>query len=251
MRGQTLLASLAIHAIFLGAVVATGWSPSAPEQDSGSVPIYFEVIEAASLDAAEPDSGPVPNETAGSVPNQENEEVTGSVPMDSGSVPQEDLGSVPMWDDALMKESREKTAEIGDIEWRASEDHVQPEEFDPSEDEDWQETGGENLVKGNVSPEVAQEERARVVSAPIALNRIVPVYPRSARRKGHEGSVMVEISVAEDGRIAQAEVVMSSGYAELDAAALGAVRTARFAPATEDGVSVRGELRLTFDFRLR
>ena len=42
-----------------------------------------------------------------------------------------------------------------------------------------------------------------------------------------------------------------SGHAELDAAALGAVRTARFAPATAEGVSVSGRLRLTFDFRLR
>ena len=98
---------------------------------------------------------------------------------------------------------------------------------------------------------LAAEERAAVVSDPIALNRIVPVYPRTARRKGHEGVVTVAISVAEDGVVAHAEVVSSSGYEELDAAALSAVRTARFAPATSDGVSVRGELRLTFDFRLR
>ena len=98
---------------------------------------------------------------------------------------------------------------------------------------------------------VAAEERAAVVSDPIALNRIVPVYPRSARRKGHEGVVTVAISVAEDGTVAHAEVVSSSGYEELDNAALSAVRSARFAPATSDGVSVRGELRLTFDFRLK
>ena len=97
----------------------------------------------------------------------------------------------------------------------------------------------------------AAEERAAIVSDPIALNRIVPVYPRLARRKGHEGVVTVAISVAEDGVVANAEVVSSSGYKELDEAALSAVRSARFAPATSDGVSVRGELRLTFDFRLK
>ena len=99
--------------------------------------------------------------------------------------------------------------------------------------------------------ETAQEERAKVVSDPIALNRIVPTYPRSARRKGHEGRVTVEIAVADDGAVADVEVVASSGYAELDAAALGAARSARFAPATVDGVGVSGRLRLTFDFRLR
>ena len=97
----------------------------------------------------------------------------------------------------------------------------------------------------------AADERAAVVSDPIALNRIVPVYPRVARRRGHEGVVTVAISVAEDGVVAQSEVVSSSGYKELDEAALSAVRSARFAPATSDGVSVRGELRLTFDFRLK
>ncbi len=93
-------------------------------------------------------------------------------------------------------------------------------------------------------------ERARVVSDPVALNRIVPVYPRSARRKGHEGCVTVEISVSESGEVSSAEIVSSSGHEDLDASALGAVRTARFAPATEDGESVRGRVRLTFDFRL-
>ena len=111
----------------------------------------------------------------------------------------------------------------------------------------------EKATKEQLSPlaVVAAEEHAAVVSDPIALNRIVPVYPRSARRKGHEGVVTVAISVAEDGVVAHAEVVSSSGYKELDDAALSAVRSARFVPATSDGVRMRGELRLTFDFRLR
>ena len=116
---------------------------------------------------------------------------------------------------------------------------------------DMEDERSEPLSEQSENMEVAQEERATVVSDPIALNRIVPVYPRSARRKGHEGSTTVEIAVAEDGTASHAEVVTSSGYAELDAAAIGAVRTARFAPATEDGVSVSGRLRLTFDFRLK
>lgn len=94
-------------------------------------------------------------------------------------------------------------------------------------------------------------ERPRVVSDPAALNRIEPVYPRSARRRGHEGCVTVDVAVAADGRVDSVEVVASCGFPELDAAAVSAVRTARFAPATEDGVGVSGRLRLTFDFRLK
>lgn len=105
-----------------------------------------------------------------------------------------------------------------------------------------------------MAPEMAPaapKERAAVVSDPRALGRIEPVYPRLARRKGHEGRVSVEVAVAADGAIDRAEVIGSSGFDELDAAALDAVRGARFAPAMEDGAGVRGRLRLAFDFKLR
>ena len=99
-------------------------------------------------------------------------------------------------------------------------------------------------------PAVAQEQ-ARVVSEPRALNKIVPVYPRSARRRGREGVVTLEISVSDSGDVSDAAVVGGSGYGDLDSAAISAVRTAKFAPATEDGVQVEGRLRLTFEFRLK
>ena len=96
-----------------------------------------------------------------------------------------------------------------------------------------------------------EQEQAKVVSVPMALNRIVPVYPRSARRRGREGVVTVEILVSDSGEVSGVEVIAGSGYKDLDSAAVSAVRTARFAPATENGVRVHGSLRLTFEFRLR
>ena len=97
----------------------------------------------------------------------------------------------------------------------------------------------------------AELEQAKVVSAPMALNRIIPAYPRSARRRGREGVVTVEITVSDFGEVSGVEVIAGSGYKDLDSAAVSAVRTARFAPATEDGVQVHGRLRLTFEFKLR
>lgn len=101
------------------------------------------------------------------------------------------------------------------------------------------------------SSPISPEERAKVVSDPTALNRITPKYPRSARRKGHEGRVTVEISVTPEGRTATAGIVASCGHPELDDAAIDAVLNARFAPATEDGAPVHGRLRLTFEFKLQ
>lgn len=95
------------------------------------------------------------------------------------------------------------------------------------------------------------EERAKVVTEATALNRITPQYPRSARRKGHEGTVTVEASISADGSISEAEIIASCGFAELDDAALSAVLSAKFAPATENGVCIDGRIRMTFDFRLK
>ena len=107
----------------------------------------------------------------------------------------------------------------------------------------------ESLEPLEISPiPPANEERAAIIAAPMALNKIVPAYPRSARRKGHEGSVTVEFSISDDGGVGVAEVAESSGHSELDRAALSAVETARFAPTADGGRGRR--FRLTLDFRL-
>ena len=97
----------------------------------------------------------------------------------------------------------------------------------------------------------AHQEQSRILTDPRALNKIVPVYPRSARRRGREGVVMLEIAVSELGTVDEVAIIEGSGYKDLDSAAISAVRTARFEPATEDGNQVSGRLRLTFEFKLR
>ncbi len=97
----------------------------------------------------------------------------------------------------------------------------------------------------------SREESARVESAPVALGRIAPSYPRMARRRGHEGTVVVEVEVGADGKVERATVLSRSGHDELDESALKAVRGASFAPAKAGGAGVRGRLRLSFEFRLR
>lgn len=103
-------------------------------------------------------------------------------------------------------------------------------------------------LESSIAP-LAPDERTAVEAAPVALNRITPAYPRSARRKGHEGSVTVEFSINGDGGVSGVVVAGSSGHAELDASALAAVREARFAPKTAGGAGER--FRLTLDFRLK
>lgn len=97
----------------------------------------------------------------------------------------------------------------------------------------------------------ADTEHAAVVSPPTALNRITPVYPRSARRKGREGCVTLDVRVSPEGNVVDADIVASSGFADLDHSALDAASSARFAPATQDDTPIEGCVRLTFDFKLK
>ena len=57
-----------------------------------------------------------------------------------------------------------------------------------------------------------------------------PRYPLIARRKGWEGTVVIDIQVSGDGRVRAARIEKSSSYTVLDDAALGAVRNWRIAP---------------------
>ncbi len=57
-----------------------------------------------------------------------------------------------------------------------------------------------------------------------------PEYPRAARKRGFQGTVMLSVLVNESGQVENLWVFMSSGYRLLDNAALKAVRNWLFAP---------------------
>lgn len=241
MKAADLMASLALHGAVFGAVVWSGLSSTSSERRE-EIPVFFEIVEdAAPETASSAPAAPVPPVRA-APPVPEIEPVVPDEPdnMDEFQALDESdyLDESDAMDDPVVVDfDRAVATDEPDID-----SDVSPADSAPVDD---------SAAAAGDPVAVAERERAKVVSDPCALNRIAPVYPRAARRKGHEGSVTVEVNVAEDGGIVRAEVVASSGFPELDAAAVSAVRTARFAPATEDGVRVRGLLRLTFDFRLR
>ncbi|MBB4266504.1 energy transducer TonB [Roseospira visakhapatnamensis] len=78
-----------------------------------------------------------------------------------------------------------------------------------------------------------------------------PPYPEQARRRGHEGTVLLTARVSAEGRVLGVSVARSSGHGSLDRAARRAVRGWRFQPATRAGVPVSGTARVTIRFVLR
>ena len=100
------------------------------------------------------------------------------------------------------------------------------------------------------TPAVAPRQ-ARVDAPPKPRRTIRPVYPKGARQRGEQGEVTVEIEVDAEGRVSAVKVVGSSGFAELDDAAVRAVRAATFVPAKSGGRAMESSARLTLAFRLK
>jgi len=85
-----------------------------------------------------------------------------------------------------------------------------------------------------------------VADRPI-VRKITPKYPKKARRMGWEGVVVLEFLVDAQGNVYDIKVVRSSGYAELDQAAINALKQWKFAP--KPGANPE-EGRLTVKFTL-
>jgi protein TonB len=90
-----------------------------------------------------------------------------------------------------------------------------------------------------------------VVAVPDGAGIPEPRYPASCRRLGHAGTAVVRVEVGADGRPGRADIVRSAGCAELDRAALDALRRSRFRPARRGGVAVASVLEQRIRFQLR
>jgi protein TonB len=65
-----------------------------------------------------------------------------------------------------------------------------------------------------------------------------PIYPDSSRAAGEQGTVLIDVLVRSSGRASQFRVAQSSGFGDLDAAAVQTVLNWRYVPATRDGDTV-------------
>ena len=78
-----------------------------------------------------------------------------------------------------------------------------------------------------------------------------PAYPRAARRRGEEGTVMLLVEVLSNGRVGRVDVEKSSGFELLDGAAVKAVRRWRFVPAKKGLTPVSARVRIPVEFNLK
>jgi protein TonB len=108
-------------------------------------------------------------------------------------------------------------------------------------------------------PQIAPEPSAPPDPAPAAvlvrarpdyLNNPPPRYPRLARERGWEGTVLLRIEVLPDGTVGAIEVARSSNHRILDETAADAARRWRFTPARLGDETVRSFVEVPVTFRL-
>jgi len=96
---------------------------------------------------------------------------------------------------------------------------------------------------------VAGQPGANRVALPASGNE-PPRYPWTARAQGHQGRVVLSVWVSPEGRADELAVLQSSGYPNLDRAAVEAVQRWRFRPARRGGVEAGSLLYVPVVFRL-
>jgi protein TonB len=77
-----------------------------------------------------------------------------------------------------------------------------------------------------------------------------PDYPEISKRRGENGTAIVRFVVGLTGRIETVQLQTSSGYTQLDEAALAAVHAGVCQPYSENGVAVRAAYSQSFVFGL-
>lgn len=100
-------------------------------------------------------------------------------------------------------------------------------------------------------PAGSENPPAYIAARALLATHTTPAYPPLDIRLGHEGNVLLRLSIAADGAVSDASVLHSSGYDGLDRAAVAWVKEHwRYAPATRAGLAVPSTTDALVTFRL-
>jgi len=123
----------------------------------------------------------------------------------------------------------------------------EPDDLSPAFTEDIIKVDVSMVIDGGVgAPDVP------VVREAMPLYRInpAPKYPRIARRRGYQGTVILEVLVDRDGRVGDQRISESSGYSILDRAAMASVKGWAFVPGMRGDQKVEMWVRVPIRFQL-
>lgn len=105
---------------------------------------------------------------------------------------------------------------------------------------------GDPAALGKILPDALEKGlvEARILELP------EPAYPALSRKRGEEGKVIIKVEISAEGKVLKARVARSSSYSRLDRAALKAIESAAFTPATKYGTPVESVKKIAYRFEL-
>ena len=77
-----------------------------------------------------------------------------------------------------------------------------------------------------------------------------PKYPMIAKRRGYEGTVLLNVYVLESGKVGELNLEKPSGFPVLDESAINSVKKWLFVPGKRDGISVSSWVQVPIKFQL-
>lgn len=78
-----------------------------------------------------------------------------------------------------------------------------------------------------------------------------PEYPLSCRKNGHEGTVILEVTIDKNGSCIGINLVQSAGCSSLDKSARKSLKNARFNPAERFGIKISSTKKIAFRFKIK
>jgi len=98
---------------------------------------------------------------------------------------------------------------------------------------------------------IADIKEKCVITGASIKNVFKPFYPTSCKRRGHEGTTVLEVTILSNGKCGKIDVISSAGCKSLDKAARKALKKADFIPAMRLGLPVTTTKKIAFNFKLK
>jgi len=112
-------------------------------------------------------------------------------------------------------------------------------------------TDNQALSQQDTKAKAPAEEAIQLDGMPSPIKQVQPEYPEAARKKGVEGKVFLKVLVGEKGDVKDVKLMKNeSGSADLEKAAIAAVKKWEFKPATLKQKPVEVWVVIPIDFKL-
>lgn len=151
----------------------------------------------------------------------------------------------------VAKQSLRPVAQREPAQAQRAEAGGEGEEGGEGSEEKTAEAPSEAVAVAATAPEIGAGSEPVLVDRPaFASPPSPPVYPRLARQRRQQGTVVIEVQLGRAGEQVARQLLQSSGVDSLDRAALAAVKSWQFLPFRENDRPRQSRVRLPIRFAL-